>query len=179
MTWEAYLKVLFSASFSSLCPIRIRVSHSVIFVRNLASRTRCFGRLRTGRAVLECGIDLQRVIDVPPNALPPFFPHSVILKSLVCRIKSQASKEMLCSFTRDGDLNKSPCSVLSKHPHYPWQPRSNVIVAISFYTESTSTHFLYLAYANCFFLFFLLPLVKKLRLCVEALSRAQRHQSRP
>ena len=42
-------------------------------------------------------IDLLLVIEVVANAYL-HFPHSVILKSLVCRIKSLASKEMLCYF---------------------------------------------------------------------------------
>ena len=97
-------------------------------------------------------IDLLPVIEVVANAYL-HFPHSVILKSLVCRIKSLASKEMLCYFPLDGDLYKSQCIILSDHP---WQRRSNIIVAISFYIEMTSTHFLYQLYANCvgFFFFF-------------------------
>ena len=50
----------------------------------------------------------------------------------------------------DGDLYKSQCFILSDHP---WQRRSNIIVAISFYIETTSTHFLYWVYANCVFFF--------------------------
>lgn len=50
----------------------------MIFVRNLASRTQLFGRLRTRRAVSECCIDLQLVIEVGANPLPPFFPFSDI-----------------------------------------------------------------------------------------------------
>lgn len=46
----------------------------MIFVRNLASWTQLFGRLRTRRAVLECCIDLQLVVEVGANPLPPFFP---------------------------------------------------------------------------------------------------------
>lgn len=93
--------------------------------------------------------------------LASIFAHSVLLKSLVCRMKSQASKEMLCSFSHDGDFNKSLRSILSEHPDYPWQQRTDIIVAVSFYIEMTSTHFLYLAYANCFFLSFF-PLGKEI-----------------
>lgn len=40
--------------------------------------------------------------------LASIFARSVLLKSLVCRMKSRASKEMLCAFSHDGDFNKSP-----------------------------------------------------------------------
>lgn len=83
------------------------------------------------------------------QTLPPFS-HSVILKSLVCRIKSSVSKRDVVLLSLDGDLYKSQCIILSDHP---WQRRSNIIVAVSFYIEMTSTHFLYQLYANCVFFF--------------------------
>lgn len=70
---------LFTGLFFIVYNSHLRVeSHNVIFVRNLASWTRLFGRLWTRRAVLECCIDLQQVIEVAANALPPFFPFSDI-----------------------------------------------------------------------------------------------------
>lgn len=68
--------------------------------------TEFFGRLREvgGQlsAVLICCWLLKLLQTLPP------FSHSVILKSLVCRIKSLASKRDVVLLSFDGDLYKSP-----------------------------------------------------------------------
>lgn len=75
----------------------------------------------------------------------------MILKSLAYRIEPGFQRDVLLFSW--WHFSRFPWAILWEHLAYPWQRKSNIIVAILFYIKTTSVHFLYLVYANCFFFF--------------------------